>query len=159
LRTELEGKGTRFRTASDTEALLHLYRLYGAEMVHQLRGMFAFAIWDEERRGLFLARDPYGIKPLYTANDGWTYRFSSQVKALLAGGGVSRDPEPAGHVGFYLFGSVPEPFTTYRDIRALPAGHTQWIDAAGPREPKSFANLAMLLAANGQGAVAEPGDL
>ena len=93
--------------------------------------MFAFAIWDAGAPGLFLARDPYGIKPLYVANDGWTFRFASQVKALLAGGGVSRDPEPAGIVGFHLFGSVPEPFTLYRDIRALPAGHTQWVDAAG----------------------------
>jgi len=121
--------------------------------------MFAFAIWDEQRRGLFLARDPYGIKPLYAANDGWTFRFASQVKALLAGGGISRDPEPAGHVGFYLFGSVPEPFTTYRDIRALPAGHTQWVDGAGPHEPKSFANLAMLLAAKGEAPAAGLGDL
>src|SRR5437016_3109882 len=115
-------------------------------MVHRLRGMFAFAIWDEMRRELFLARDPYGIKPLYTANDGWTFRFASQVKALLAGGRISRDPEPAGIAGFHLFGSVPEPFTLYRDIRALPAGHTQWIDAAGPREPKPFSNLAEILA-------------
>jgi asparagine synthase (glutamine-hydrolysing) len=108
--------------------------------------MYAFAIWDEKRGGLFLARDPYGIKPLYTANDGWTFRFASQVKALLAGGKVSRDTEPAGVVGFHLFGSVPEPFTLYREVRGLPAGHTQWIDAAGPREPQSFASLASILA-------------
>ena len=145
LRTELEMDSAHFRTTSDTEALLHLYARHGAEMVHRLRGMFAFAIWDQERRSLFLARDPYGIKPLYTANDGWTFRFASQVKALLAGGHVSRDPEPAGTVGFHLFGSVPEPFTLYRDVRALPAGHTQWVDAAGPREPKPFANLAEVL--------------
>ena len=146
LRKELEADGVRFRTTSDTEALLHLYARHGVEMVHRLRGMFAFAIWDEARGGLFLARDPYGIKPLYTANDGWAFRFASQVKALLAGGRVSRDPEPAGVVGFHLFGSVPEPFTLYRDIRALPAGHTQWVDAAGPREPKPFAKLAAILA-------------
>ncbi len=121
LRRDLERQGAVFRTASDTEVLLHLYSRYGAEMVHRLRGMFAFAIWDAKRRGLFLARDPYGIKPLYTANDGWTFRFASQVKALLAGNGVSRDPEPAGLVGFHLFGSVPEPFTLYRDIRAKPS--------------------------------------
>ena len=150
LRTELEGEGLQFRTTSDTEVLLHLYARHGAEMVHRLRGMFAFAIWDETRRGLFLARDPYGIKPLYTANDGWTFRFASQVKALLAGGRVSRDLEPAGVVGFHLFGSVPEPFTLYRDIRALPAGHTQWVDVAGPREPRPFANLAAILAEGAQ---------
>ena len=135
LRAELEAAGARFRTTSDTEALLHLYARHGVAMVHRLRGMFAFAIWDEMRHELFLARDPYGIKPLYTANDGWTFRFASQVKALLAGGGISHDAEPAGVGGFHLFGSVPEPFTLYRDIRALPAGHTQRVDAAGPRAP------------------------
>jgi asparagine synthase (glutamine-hydrolysing) len=147
LRAELEADGVRFRTTSDTEVLLHFYAREGARMVHRLRGMFAFAIWDERGRELFLARDPYGIKPLYTANDGWTFRFASQVKALLAGRRVSCDPEPAGIAGFHLFGSVPEPFTLYRDIRALPAGHTQRIDSAGPREPQPFINLAAILAA------------
>ena len=146
LRRELETDGVKFRTSSDTEVLLHLYSRHGEEMLPRLRGMFAFAIWDDERRGVFLARDLYGIKPLYTANDGWTFRFASQVKALLAGGQVSRDPEPAGLVGFHLFGSVPEPFTLYREIRALPAGHSQWIDAAGPREPRPFGSIAAILA-------------
>src|SRR5215813_13863307 len=146
LRKELEAEGAVFRSTSDTEVLLHLFARDGATMVHRLRGMYAFAIWDSIARRLFLARDPYGIKPLYTANDGWTFRFASQVKALLAGGAVSRDPEPAGLVGFHLFGSVPEPFTIYRDIRALPAGHSQWVDAAGPREPEPFACLAAILA-------------
>ncbi len=146
LRKELETEGVSFRTTSDTEVLLHLYARHGTNMLDRLRGMFAFAIWDNGQRGVFLARDLYGIKPLYTANDGWTFRFASQVKALLMGGGVSRDPEPAGLVGFHLFGSVPEPFTLYREIRALPAGHSQWIDAAGPREPRPFANIAAILA-------------
>src|SRR5215472_638304 len=146
LRAELEADGVRFRTTSDTEVLLHLYARDGTKMVNRLRGMFAFAVWDDVRRSIFLARDPYGIKPLYTADDGWTFRFASQVKALLAGGQVSRDPEPAGIVGFHLFGSIPEPFTLYREIRSLPAGHTQWVDAAGPREPRAFSNLAEVLA-------------
>ena len=146
LRRGLEAENVHFRTTSDTESLLHLYVRYGPKMVHLLRGMFAFAIWDNLRRGLFLARDAYGVKPLYIANDGWTFRFASQVKALLAGQHVSRDPEPAGIVGFHLFGNVPEPFTFYREIRSLPAGHTQWIDVDGPREPKQFASLAETLA-------------
>jgi asparagine synthase (glutamine-hydrolysing) len=146
LRVELEAAGAHFRTTSDTEALLHLYARHGAAMVHRLRGMFAFAIWDEIRRELFLARDPYGIKPLYIANDGWTFRFASQVKALLAGGRISRDAESAGIAGFHLFGSVPEPFTLYRDISAVPAGHIQKVDAAGPREPVAFTTLAAILA-------------
>ncbi len=150
LRAELEAQGVVFRTTSDTESLLHLYARDGQAMVKKLRGMFAFAIWDDARQGLFLARDPYGIKPLYIANDGWTLRFASQVRALLAGGGVSRDPEPAGVVGFHLWGSVPEPFTLYRDIRALPAGHTQWIDRAGPRAPQPYVHLASILAEGAQ---------
>ena len=84
------------------------------------------------KRRLLLARDPLGIKPLYYADDGWTLRFASQAKALLAGGAVSRDPDPAGIVGFHLLGSVPEPFTVWRGIRALPAGATMIVDAAGP---------------------------
>lgn len=150
LRLELERSGIRFITTSDTEVLLQLYARHGRDMVQRLRGMFAFAIWDTVKYGLFLARDPYGIKPLYTANDGWTFRFASQVKALLAGGEVSRDPEPAGVVGFSLFGSVPEPFTLYRDIRALPAGHTQWVDRSGPREPERFVAIPEILAAGAQ---------
>jgi asparagine synthase (glutamine-hydrolysing) len=146
LRAELETAGVCFRSNSDTEVLLHLYAREGVGMVKRLRGMFAFAIWDNIKRGLFLARDLYGIKPLYTANDGWTFRFASQVKALLASGRISRDPKPAGIVGFHLFGCVPEPFTLYRDIRALPAGHVQWIDEAGPREPKPISSLAEIVA-------------
>ena len=142
LRRELEAKGRAFRSQSDTEVLLHLYAEKGEDMVHDLRGMFAFAIWDAERGSLFLARDPYGIKPLYYADDGWTFRFASQVKALLAGGAISRDPDPAGQVGFYLFGSVPEPFTTYRDIRALPAGSTLMVDRIGAREPRRYHSIA-----------------
>jgi asparagine synthase (glutamine-hydrolysing) len=142
LRSMLQAKGVRFRTKGDTEVLLQLYAYEGAKMVTRLRGMFAFAIWDNDEKSLFLARDPYGIKPLYTSNDGWYFRFASQAKAIIAGGGVSKTPEPAGAVGFYLWGSVPEPFTIYRDIRSLPAGHTQYIDASGPRVPEAYASIA-----------------
>ncbi len=142
LRRQLEQKGWRFRTQSDTEVLLHLYAEKGDEMVYDLRGMYAFAIWDEKKQELFLARDPYGIKPLYYADDGLTFRFASQVKALLAGGAISKDPEPAGWVGFYLFGSVPEPFTTYRNIRLLPAGNTVRVTLNGSQAPQPFFSLA-----------------
>jgi asparagine synthase (glutamine-hydrolysing) len=142
LRASLEAKGCRFRTQTDTEVLLHLYVQKGEAMVKDLRGMFAFGLWDADKNALLLARDPYGIKPLYYADDGWTFRFASQVKALLAGGKVSRDQEPAGWVGFCLFGSVPEPFTTYQEIRALPAGSTLWVDRVGSGETKHYFSIA-----------------
>lgn len=146
LRRRLEQAGALFRTTSDTEALLHLFAQKNQEMVHELRGMYAFGIYDTEARRLFLARDPYGIKPLYTADDGKTFRFASQVKALLAGGGVSSEMDPVGIVGFHLWGSVPEPFTLYRQIRSLPPGHTQIIDLNGVQEPREFCSIARTIA-------------
>ena len=134
LRRHLEARGYRFRSQSDTEVLLHLYAEYGPRMVERLRGMYAFGIWDQARRELFLARDPFGIKPLYYADDGKCFRAASQVKALLAGGAVDTAGEPAGHVGFFLWGHVPEPFTLYRGIRALPAGSTLTIGPRGRRQ-------------------------
>ena len=142
LRRELEAGGCAFKSQSDTEVLLHLYRREGAAMVRRLRGMFAFALWDADRRNLLIARDPYGIKPLYYADDGASIQFASSVKALIAGGDVSREPEPAGIVGFSLFGSVPEPWTTYRAIKALPAGCYATIDASGMGDPRRYFSLA-----------------
>lgn len=145
LRARLEARGCVFRSDTDTEVLLHLYAWKGAAMLAELRGMFAFALWDGEERRLLLARDPYGIKPLYYADDGWTFRFASQVKALVASERISRDPEPAGWAGFFLFGSVPEPFTIYRGMRALPAGTSMWVDHLGPHQPASYCDVAALL--------------
>ncbi|HVL09257.1 MAG TPA: asparagine synthase (glutamine-hydrolyzing), partial [Burkholderiaceae bacterium] len=146
LRAELQAKGHVFRSESDTEVLLQLYAEYGTAMVARLRGMFAFGLWDAAKRTLVLARDPLGIKPLYWADDGWTVRFASQAKALLAGGAVPRDPDPAGIVGFHLFGSVPEPFTVWRGVHALPAGTTLTVDATGPHEPVRYYDVATALA-------------
>jgi asparagine synthase (glutamine-hydrolysing) len=144
LRGELEALGHRFASRSDTEALLHGYREWGRDMPRHLRGMYAFALWDANRRGLFMARDPLGIKPLYYADDGHSLRAASQVKALLAGGAVATAPEPAGHAGFFLWGHVPEPFTLYRDIRALPAGTSLWAGPSGASDKTAFFSLARL---------------
>ena len=107
LRAELISQGSIFTTNSDTEVLLRLYDRYGIDMVRRLRGMFAFVIWDEAKKGMLLARDPYGIKPLYYNDEGGTLRVASQVKALLAGEAVSTAPNPAGHIGFFTLGYVP----------------------------------------------------
>lgn len=145
LRRELVDKGHVFRSGSDTEVLLHLFAEYGIQMVRRLRGMFAFGLWDASERRLFLARDPLGIKPIYWADDGWTVRFASQAKSLLAGGAVGRDPDAAGIVGFHLFGSVPEPFTVWREIRALPAGSIMVVDDTGPHPAERYYDIAVSL--------------
>lgn len=128
IRADLEKQGCRFVSGSDTEVLLQLYRRKGTGMFADLRGMYAFALWDVEKRGVLLARDPFGIKPLYFADDGRSIRFASQVRALLSGGAVDTTPDPAGHVGFFLWGCVPEPRTLYKNIRSLGAGSYLWID-------------------------------
>jgi asparagine synthase (glutamine-hydrolysing) len=128
LRRELEQAGTAFRTTSDTEVILTLFAAQGDAMLPRLHGMFAFAIWDRMARRGFAARDPYGIKPLYVAETAQGTLVGSQVKALLATGLVSREPDLSGQAGFWMLGSVPEPRTWYRDVRALPAGHCAWID-------------------------------
>ncbi|PYQ47080.1 MAG: asparagine synthase (glutamine-hydrolyzing), partial [Acidobacteria bacterium] len=122
LRASLERGGVHFHSRTDTEVLLQLYRRDGEAMLGLLRGMYAFVVWDARRRRMFVARDPYGIKPLYFADDGSVVRFASGVKPLLAGGVVSPARDPAGVAGFFLTGSVPEPFTICRDVRAVEAG-------------------------------------
>jgi asparagine synthase (glutamine-hydrolysing) len=123
LRRELEADGIRFRSRSDTEVVLALYARAGTAMLSRLRGMYGLAIWDDRDKTLLLARDPLGVKPLYYSTAGRCLRFASQVKALEQGGAVPREIDPAGLAGFLLWGSVPEPFTIRREIRALPAGH------------------------------------
>ncbi|MBF0135688.1 MAG: asparagine synthase (glutamine-hydrolyzing) [Magnetococcus sp. DMHC-1] len=144
LRQELELSGCVFKTTSDTEVLLHLYAQRGPAMVEALRGMFALALWDAVAQTLFLVRDPLGIKPLYYADNGKMIRVASQVKALLAGGGVPTSQDPAGAVGYLLFGSVPEPFTLYRHVQALPAGHWLLIRPGKVDAPHSYFSLASL---------------
>lgn len=141
LRDDLEAKGYHFHSHSDTEVLLYLYQDRGRGFVHCLRGMYAFAMWDERKQGLLLARDPFGIKPLYYSDNGSTIRVASQVKALLKGGHIDTAPEPAGHVGFYLWGHVPEPYTFYQDVHALPPGTTLWVDTTGRKETRQFFDI------------------
>jgi asparagine synthase (glutamine-hydrolysing) len=145
LRAILEALGRSFTSQSDTEVLLELYAAKGVEMLADLRGMFAFALWDGTRRKMLLARDPYGIKPLYYADDGGTVRFASQVKALIGGGKVSKQFEPAGAAGFFLRGSIPEPFTMYRAIREVPAGSFLWVDGNGAGGSQTYFSIAATL--------------
>lgn len=145
-----------WRGTSDTEVILALYEKFGEDTPCLLRGMFAFAIWDERRQGLFLARDPYGIKPLYIAEAPEGIWFASQVKALLQVPGLNLAAEPAGHAGFFLWGSVPEPFTLYKGIRSLPSGHSLWIENGRKLREARFASIADALTAPSEPASAVP---
>jgi asparagine synthase (glutamine-hydrolysing) len=128
LKRELEAKGHRFRTASDTEVILHLYEEEGPGAVLRLRGVFAFAIWDGT--ALFMARDRLGVKPLYYANVGDSWYFASEVKALLICPGIRREVDPEALDDFLTLQYVPGPKTLFKGIFKLPPGHRISI---GPR--------------------------
>jgi asparagine synthase (glutamine-hydrolysing) len=118
LREELLRAGHTFRTHTDTEAHVHLYEEHGIGFAERLRGMFAVAIWDAARRRLVLARDRYGIKPLYYRDVGGELRFASELRALPRGE-IDTDALEA----FLAFNSIPAPYSIFRDVRKLPAGH------------------------------------
>ncbi len=132
LRAELERDGVVFRTHCDTEVLLHLYVAHGPEFVRRLRGMFAIAIWDRRERRLLLARDRFGIKPLfYSVGDG-ELSFASELKALLRRPGFSRDLDADALHTFLAFNSIPAPLTIFTAARKLPPGHTLLCTTDGP---------------------------
>jgi asparagine synthase (glutamine-hydrolysing) len=145
VRDRYVAQGVKFTSQSDTEVLLQMYAAKGPDMLNDLRGMFTFVLWDGARRRLMLARDPYGIKPLYYADDGATVRVASQVRALIAGGRVPNQFDPAGAVSLFLRGTVQEPFTMYRSIRALPAGSYCLVDATGITGPIEYFSVAATL--------------
>lgn len=156
LRSELEARGELFQSDSDTEVLLKLYRLEGVALFARLRGMYAFALWDAQRRELLLARDPFGIKPLYYSRDARQCWFASQARALVDTGAVASTLDERAWAGFLLWGSVPEPRTVYRSVRALPAGSWLRIPASGQTEgPVVHSDLNRLSASRGRAASGE----
>ena len=129
LRRGLVARGHRFSSNGDTETILHLYEEQGAACVTQLRGMFAFAIWDARARTLLLARDRFGIKPLYVVSGPWGIAFASELKALTAAGLTSRALDWDALDMYFQLGYVPAPATPFRDVRKLEPGHTAVWDA------------------------------
>jgi asparagine synthase (glutamine-hydrolysing) len=123
LRAELERRGHRFSSRSDTEVLVHLYEERGPRFVDELRGMFAVAVWDSRRRRLVLARDRFGIKPLYYRVAGPTLSFASELKALFAQPGFQRQIDFDALEAYLAFNSIPAPLTIFSGVRKLPAGH------------------------------------
>ncbi len=123
LRAELEAKGHRFRTRTDTETIVHAYEEWGTECTNKLNGMFAFAIWDNNRRQLFLARDRLGIKPLYYYADDKRIVFGSELKSLLQMPEVPREIDHRALDLFLTYEYVPAPYSILQGTKKLPAGH------------------------------------
>ena len=138
LRAELQTKGHRFSTTSDSEVLVHLYEEHRERCVERLRGMFAFAIWDRQRQALFLARDRLGIKPLYYAETPQGFVFASELKAVAQHPRVSRHVSPAGLEAYLRYGYVPEPLSILEGVRRLPPGHTLTVKDGSLGAPRRY---------------------
>ncbi len=129
LRRDLERSGHRFATASDTEVLVHMYEEHGDDFVERLRGMFAIAVWDSRAARLLLARDRFGIKPLFYRFAAGSLSFASELKSMLEQPDFSREIDPRAVAAFLAFNSVPAPLTIFAEARKLPAGCTlAWRD-------------------------------
>ncbi|HOJ40425.1 MAG TPA: asparagine synthase (glutamine-hydrolyzing), partial [bacterium] len=123
LRKELTRKGHRFRSFSDNEVIVHLYEEKGFDCLHDLRGMFAFAIWDDRKKLLFLARDRVGKKPLIYTRVNGNFAFASEIKALLLLPGISREIDLVAVDLFLSYQAIPSPRTIFTQICKLPAAH------------------------------------
>ncbi|MGA7220681.1 MAG: asparagine synthase (glutamine-hydrolyzing) [Candidatus Sulfotelmatobacter sp.] len=123
LRSELQSRGHRLTTHTDTEVIVHLYEEMGRDCVHQLRGMFAFALYDEPRRKVLIARDRMGQKPLHYAFDGKRLLFGSEIKSILAVAPELAQVDRQALRQYLLFGYIPDPATSFVAIKKLPPGH------------------------------------
>lgn len=141
---ELSGLGHIFRTHSDTEVIVHAWEQWGERCVDHFRGMFAFAVWDSNKRKLFLARDRLGIKPLYYSllPDG-RFLFSSELKGLLVHPDMGREMDPYAVNEYFAYGYIPEPRSIFRNTWKLPPGHTLLVDEHAPlADPKCYWDLS-----------------
>ena len=141
LRRSLEARGERFTTGSDTEVLLRLLACDGPSALADVRGMFAFGWWDAEARALVLARDRFGIKPLYMTATDRTMAFASEVHALVASGLVDRTIDPAGVLGFLAWGTVPPSLTYVAGVASVPPGSWLRWSQDGRRTQQQFASV------------------
>jgi asparagine synthase (glutamine-hydrolysing) len=140
LMAELQALGYKFQTKSDTECIVHAWEQWGEDCVTRLRGMFAFALWDRNRQTFFMARDRMAVKPMYYAvlDDGMLL-FGSELKSLLAHGGLKREIDPLAVEEYFALGYVAEPRTIFRQARKLPPAHTLAIRRGQPiGEPREY---------------------
>jgi asparagine synthase (glutamine-hydrolysing) len=128
LRRELEQKGHRFKSRSDTEVILHLYEEEGADCFARLNGIFALALFDRPRGKLVLARDHLGVKPLYYHHQGTRFSFASEIKGILASGSYTPEPNPQALYDYFTFLYVPHPDTAFRGVYQVPPAHVLELD-------------------------------
>ena len=143
LRSELESRGHRYRTRSDTETIVHLYEEYGRDCVKYLRGMFAFAIWDRRYKTLLAARDRLGIKPFYYRYDGEKLLFGSEIKTILSWPGFRAELNTGVLAEYLAFGYLAGSRTMFAGIDKLPPGHLLEVDASGNLNIASYWELAV----------------
>jgi asparagine synthase (glutamine-hydrolysing) len=136
LRRELEAQGHRFRSRCDTEVVLNGYAEWGSSVLDRLNGMWAFAVWDRPAHSLFLSRDRLGVKPLVYADTPQSFVFASEIKALLASGLVHRELDLTALPHYLSNFTVPEPYSLFRGVRRLPAGHSVVVKREGTRETR-----------------------
>ncbi|MHC4436729.1 MAG: asparagine synthase (glutamine-hydrolyzing) [Planctomycetota bacterium] len=134
IQKDLVARGHRFRTRTDTEVIVHAYEEWGTDCVRIFNGIFAFAIWDERQRKLFLARDQFGVKPLYYYYDGKRFLFGSELKTILSDSSIRREIDIDALNLCLTFRHTPSPFTLLKGIRKLPPGHFMEVSEAGIRE-------------------------
>lgn len=134
LRQNLEARGHRFRTRCDTEVVVRGYAQWGRSVVEHLDGMWAFAIWDRAERTLFVTRDRLGIKPLVYAIVDGTFIFASEIKAIFASALISPEFDPTALPHYLSAFAVPEPYTLFRGVKRLEAGHTLVVSASGVQD-------------------------
>lgn len=138
LRKELEAHGHRFKSKTDTEVIVHAYEQWGSDCVQRFRGMFAFAIWDQKARRLFLARDRIGKKPLFYAGVGDAFYFASELQGLLRFPGVKRGPDLAALNSYLAWGYIPAPRSAFEGISKLPPAHTLTLDLSGSESKETI---------------------
>ncbi len=141
LKNELIKMNVSFKSNSDTEVLVESYKMWGTKCLDKLRGMFAFALWDKKKNILFLARDPFGIKPLYYSNIGGIFYFASQIKSLLSIKEISKTKNNESVFNYYLWGNILEPSTIYKDIMSLEKGSYKIININGSIQNFNYANI------------------
>jgi len=156
IRDQLLASGHKFRSKTDTEILVHGYEQWGLQMLRKLNGIFAFALWDSQRQILHLARDRYGVKPLYYYRKGQRVLFSSEIKSILCDPSVPRRVDPQALLSYVKFRYCPEPLTLFQEVQKVPPGHVitfgadqisveqfhhlTFTEPAAPRPEKELAN-------------------